>query len=156
MTHYDRDSFCIRMHQRNKVECPICGDSFTTGGVDVCGPNNVPVCELCAWEHAPHLAGLVALSHAANGYFHDEHPPHVWERMEKRRNDPKRLKKELQKDYDSINSNGPLGEFLKDELRVALDGKDVKKLKAAKLLFEETKRGIITSSYADLDAEIPF
>ena len=156
MIHYDRDCFCIRMHQRSKVVCPICGDSFTTSGVDVCDPNNEPICDLCAWEHVTSLAGLVSLFDAAAAFYHGDYPPHIWDRIEKRRNDPKRLKKELQKDYDSISSNGPLGEFLKDELQVALDGKDVKKLKAAKLLFEETKRGITTSSYADLDAEIPF
>ena len=154
MTYYDQDNFCIRMRQRHKVECPICGDSFTTSGVDVCGPDNVPVCDLCAWEHATSLAGLVMLFDATAAFYHGECPPHVWERIKKRRNDPKRLKKELQKDHDSIGSNGPLGEFLKGQLKAALDGKDVEKLKAAKLLFEETKRGI--STVTDLDDEIPF
>ncbi len=154
MTHHHRDNFCIRMLQPNDVECPICGDMFTNHWLAVCGPDNVPVCELCAWEHATHLAGLAALSHAANVYYHDEYPPDVWERMEKRRNDPKRLKKELQKDHDSIGPNGPLGEFLKGQLKAALDGKDVEKLKSAKRLFAVAKRGI--STVTDLDGEIPF
>ncbi len=87
-------------------------------------------------------------------------PADVYAALERRRNDPKRLKKELQKDHDSIISNGPLGEFLKEQLKAALDGKNVEKLKKAKLLFEETKRGISTYTHlgdqSDLDAEIPF
>ena len=110
---------------------------------------------------SPGLANLLSLSDDLNRYYQAEPPADVYEALKRRESDPKRLKKELQKDYDSISSNGPLAEFLKEQLKVALDGKNVEKLKKAKLLFKETKRGISTHPYSseyqsDLDAEIPF
>ncbi len=138
------------------TKCPVCGDQCYPNDYVVFDGNHLPLCNLCAWDKAPGLASLLSLAAACHQYHQGEPPAAVWEDLKQRESDPKRLKKELQKDYDSIGPNGPLGEFLKKELKAALNGKDVEKLKRAKLLFEETKRGISTNPYSDLDAEIPF
>ena len=149
-------SFSIRVGVALPVteKCPRCGDDFEMNGIDIYDGNDVPICTPCGWEKIPQLASLLSLSVGSHYHSRGGMPDGVFYVLEKRRSDPKRMKKELQKDYDSIGTNGPLGEFLKGQLKVALDGKDVEKLKAAKLLFEETKRGIMVSG--DLDDEIPF
>ena len=149
-------SFSIRTGVALPVteKCPLCGDDFEMNGMDIYDGNDVPICKLCGWENATALADLLSLSHAVFQHYNGTAPPDVCKALEKRRSDPKRLKRELQNDYDSIGTNGPLGEFLKEQLKAALDGKNVEKLKAAKLLFEKTKRGI--STVTDLDDEIPF
>ncbi len=141
--------------------CPVCGDDFMGARYMVCDVDNIPLCLMCAWAQSPPLASLLGVAMAADYHVDGRLPADVYAALERRRNDPKRLKKELQKDHDSISSDGPLGEFLKEQLKAALDGKNVEKLKKAKLLFEETKRGISTYPYSseyqsDLDAEIPF
>ena len=149
-------SFSIRVGVALPVteKCPLCGDDFEMNGVDIYDGNDVPICTPCGWEKVPELASLLSLSVAAHYHSRGGMPDGVFYVLEKRQSDPKRLKKELQKDYDSIGPNGPLGEFLKGQLKAALDGKDVEKLKSAKRLFAVAKRGI--STVTDLDAEIPF
>ena len=161
MTNQDHFSICRPGSWTIDTECPICGDRFTPSDYMVFDGNDVPLCYMCGWDKAPGLANLLSLSYDLNRYYQAEPPADVYEALKRRESDPKRLKKELQKDHDSISSNGPLAEFLKEQLKVALDGKNVEKLKKAKLLFEETKRGISTHPYSseyqsDLDAEIPF
>ena len=123
-------------------KCSVCGDKFTARELAVYGGNNLPLCIVCAWDETPILAGLLSLVDAFHRYY-DRAPPHeVYEALKQRESDPKRLKQEIQKDYDSIGPNGPLEEFLKKQLRAALDGKDVETLKSAKRLFAVAKRGI--------------
>ena len=150
-------SFSIRVGVALPVteKCPLCRDDFEMNGMDIYDSNDVPICKLCGWENATALADLLSLSHAVFQHYNGTAPPDVCKALEKRRSDPKRLKKELQKDHDSIGPNGPLGDFLKKELGAALKSKDVETLKSAKRLLTVAKRGIHTHA-ADIDDEIPF
>ena len=152
----NQHSFCIRVGVAfpESQKCPLCGDGFEMSGMDIYDGNDVPICTLCGWEIVPELASLLSLSVGAHYHGRGGMPDDTFHALEKRRSDPKRLKKELQKDYDSIGPNGPLGEFLKKQIKVALDGKDVETLKSAKRLFTVAQRGIQTTS--DIDDDIPF
>ena len=77
----NQDHFYIRRVQDFGTEnkCPICKDSFTTKHLAVHDNYGQPICELCAWERAMTLAGLLYLSDVAGAYCHAEPPPHIVE-----------------------------------------------------------------------------
>ena len=85
----NRDDFYIRhtqsIHIGTENKCPVCGDSFTANYLAVHDNCGQPICELCAWEQAMTLAGLLYLSDVAGGYCQAEPPPHVVDGLEQRR-----------------------------------------------------------------------
>ena len=157
------DNFSIRLVQNHNTEyaCPLCGDSFTAFYVAVHQETSYfthePICALCAWETARCLASILHIAEAAEAFGHAETPSFIVDGLERRRNDPERFKRELQKAHDSILSGSPLGKFLKKRLKAALDSKDVSKWKEAMLLLEEAESGVATTAgHGSLDDEIPF
>lgn len=140
------------------AECPVCGDSFTLPYLAVFDGNNEPLCYMCAWDKAPEFAGLLKLRTAAHDYAMDVTPPDVVRAVEKRKSDPKRLKRELQEGVDFLDNHGhasnvisPLAVLLAGKIKDALKSKNVETMKEAKRLFEDSRFGM-----PNLDDEIPF
>ena len=151
----DQNHFCIRRVQDGGAEnkCPICKDSFTTKHLAVYDNYGQPICELCAWENAMTLAGLIYLCDTASTFYRGEYPSHIADGIEQRRNDPKRLKRELQEAHKSLQDNqtGPLAELVAGQIKAALDSRKVETMKQAQRLLSETQIQV-----GNLDDEIPF
>ena len=153
----NRDDFYIRhtqsIHIGTENKCPICGDSFTAKHLAVHDNCGQPICELCAWEQAMTLAGLLYLSDVAGGYYQGEPPPHIVDGLEQRRGDPERLKRKLKEAHKSLHDNGcgPLAELVAEQVKAALDSGKVETMIKAKALVDETR-----SRVPNLDDEIPF
>ena len=151
----NQDHFYIRRVQDVGTEnkCPICKDSFTTKHLAVHDNCGQPICDLCAWEKAMTLASLLYLCDVAGAFYHGEYPPHIADGIEQRRNDPKRLKRELQEAHKSLQNNrtGPLAELVAGQVKAALDSRKVETMKQAQRLLSETQMQV-----GDLDDEIPF
>ena len=151
----NRDDFYIRhvQHVGTEIKCQICEDSFTTKYLAVCDKAGLPICELCAWEKAPILAGLLYLSHVADANYQGEPPPHIVDGLEQRRGDPERLKRKLKEAHKSLHDNGcgPLAELVAEQVKAALDSGKVETMIKAKALVDETR-----SRVPNLDDEIPF
>ncbi len=141
----------VRIGTENK--CPVCGDSFTGNYLAVHDNCGQPICDLCAWEKAMTLAGLLYLSDVAGGYCQAEPPPHIVDGLEQRRADPERLKRKLKEDYKSLHDNGcsSLAELVAGQVKAALDSGTVETMRKAKALVEETRNYV-----PSLDDEIPF
>lgn len=148
-------SFCIRRVQNvgTETKCPACGDSFTTGYLAVHDNYGQPICELCAWEKDGSLASLIYLSDVAGAFSHAEPPPHIVEGIEKRREDPERIERQLKEAHKSLQNNGTgqLAELVAGQIKAALDSKKVETMKQAQRLLSETRIRV-----GDLDDEIPF
>ena len=151
----NRDNFYIRRVQNPGTEnkCPICKDSFTTNYLAVHDNCGQPICDLCAWEKAMTLAGLLYLSDVAGAYCQAEAPPHVLDGLEQRREDPERIERQLREAYESLHDNGrgPLAELVAGQVKAALDSRKVEKMKQAQRLLSETRNQV-----GNLDDEIPF
>ena len=139
-------------------ECPVCGDRLSLTNLAVLNGNNEPLCYMCAWDKAPGFAGLLKLRTAAHDYAMDVTPPDVVSAVEKRKSDPKRLKRELQEGVDFLdnyghasNVNSPLAVLVAGQIKAALKSKNVETMKEAKRLLEDSRFG-----KRDLDDEIPF
>ncbi len=141
----------VRIGTENK--CPVCGDSFTGNYLAVHDNCGQPICELCAWEQAMTLAGLLYLSDVAGAYHQAEPPPHILDGLDQRRADPERLKRMLKEAYESLHDNGrgPLAEIVAGQVKAALDSGAVETMIKAKALVEETRTHV-----PNLDDEIPF
>ena len=137
----------------NAEKCPVCGDDFTTSGMDVYDSNDVPLCHPCAWEKAPELASLLSLGVAAYYNVKGGMPDDVFHVLEKRRADPERLKRKLKEAYESLHDTGrgPLAELVAGQVKAALDSGTVATMITAKALVEETRNRV-----PNLDTEIPF
>ncbi len=140
------------------AECLVCGDRFTLPYLAVFNGNNEPLCYMCAWDKAPEFAGLLKLRTAAHDYATDVTPPDVVRAVEKRKSDPKRLKRELQEAHDFLDNHGhasnvisPLAVLLAGKIKDAIKSKNVETMKEAKRLFEDSRFGM-----PNLDDEIPF
>ena len=88
-------------------------------------------------------------------------PDDVFRALEKRKSDPKRLKKELQEAHDFLDNHGhassvtsPLAVLLAGQIKDALKSKNVETMQQAKRLFEDSRYS--RSSISQLDDEIPF
>ena len=151
----NQDHFYIRRVQNPGTEnkCPICKDSFTTKHLAVHDNCGQPICDLCAWENAMTLAGLLYLSDVAGAYCKAEAPPHVLDGLEQRREDPERIERQLKEAYESLHDNGrgPLAELVAGQVKAALDSRKVEKMKQAQRLLSETRTHVPA-----LDDEIPF
>ena len=153
----NRDDFYIRhtrsIHIGTENKCPICRDSFTAKHLAVHDNCGQPICELCAWEQAMTLAGLLYLSDVAGGYYQAEPPPHIVDGLDQRRADPERLKRELKEAHKSLHDNGrgPLAELVAGQVKAALDSGTVETMRKAEALVDETR-----SRVPNLDDEIPF
>ncbi len=151
------DNYYIRIRQGQNVgtenKCPVCGDSFTANYLAVHDYGGQPLCDLCAWEKAMTLAGLLYLSNAACAYHMAEPPPHIVDGLEQRRGDPKRLKRKLKEAHKSLQDNGfgPLAELVAGQVKAALDSGKVETMIKAQALVDETR-----SRVPNLDDEIPF
>ena len=155
-----KTEFSIRLSSAVKSTCPICGLEFTAPYLAVHQPDNRPVCFLCAWENAPAFAGLIYLAEGAEGYARGALPAGVGEALTQRKNDPARLKKELQDALDSLDNHGhgapntspiwtsPLAKLVAEQIKAALDSEDVKTMQQTKRLIEECPD--------NYDSEIPF
>ena len=140
----DQRCFAIRQHPdyHHKAACPICGLEFSVRYLDIYQADNQPICDLCAWEKAPDLAGLLHLAEAIEEYERGGLPGHVGEALTQRQNDPARLKKELQGVLDSLDEHGcdypsPLVRLVVEQITAALDGEDVEAMQQAIRLHEE-------------------
>ncbi len=140
-----QDHFYIRrtesIHIGTENKCPVCGDSFTANYLAVHDNCGQPICDLCAWENAMTLAGLLYLSDVAGGYCQAEAPPHVLDGLDQRRADPERLKRKLKEAYESLHDNGrgPLAELVAGQVKAALDSRKVEKMKQAQRLLSEAR-----------------
>ena len=150
------DNFCIRersRHHNDERKCPVCNEDVERASYYV-EVYNEPLCRLCGWERAPNLSNLLRLGNA-DCQFHDGGPsPDVRQELEKRADDPKRLKKELEQARDVLGRrNGSiLAELVTHEIEAALKRDDVDIKRNALKAFKEMD----VDRYSDLDAEIPF
>ncbi len=74
-----------------ETKCPVCGDQCYPNDYVVFDGNHLPLCNLCAWDKAPGLASLIALGVASHYHSRGSTPDDVFESLEKRKSDPKRL-----------------------------------------------------------------
>ena len=161
MTNYD--NFCIRersQHHPDELKCRACGEDVGRASYYVYDDYNAPLCRLCCWEKAPNLSNLLHLGNAAC-QFHDRGPPpNIRQELEKRADDSKRLKKELQETLEFLDNHGhgapetsPLTKFVMGQVKAALKSKNIETMKEARGLVEETRRGV---PMLDLDDKLPF
>ena len=145
-------------HARQERACPLCGDTFFPLWIAIHMDNDEPICDLCGWERAANLANLLCLADAAHSYAQMGVPDHVFQALQKRRSDPKRLEKELREAHELLterfnqNQQSSLAKLVGDQIAAALKSKDVEKMKAAKVMYDESLAGF----RPDLDDEIPF
>ena len=125
------------------IECPVCGDQCTPTEIAVFDGNNVPLCDLCAWDRAPELASLLILNAAARSHSAGGIPGDIWRALEKRKSDPERLQKELKEARDVLGRcNGSiLSELVTHEIEAALKGDDVPTKQNALKAFREMDTG---------------
>ena len=151
----NQEHYCIRVVKDRYCEagCPACGDKFTTEYVAVHDNYGQPICNLCAWENASFLAGLLYLAVVAEACGNAEPPPHVVDGLEQRREDPERIERQLKEAHKSLQNNGtgPLAELVAGQIKTALDSRKVEKMKQAQRLLSETRIQV-----TNLDDEIPF
>lgn len=153
----DQEHYCIRRtqssHTGTENTCPVCGDGFTANYLAVYDTCGRPICELCAWEKAMTLAGLLYVADVAGALYHGEPPPHVVDGLEQRREDPERIERQLKEAHKSLHDNGrgPLAELVAGQIKAALDSGKVEKMKQAQRLLSETRTQV-----GNLDDEIPF
>ena len=154
MTYYAQDSFCIRIDRTGDCECSVCGDDLSPADYRVFSGNGAPLCDLCAWNKASGLANILSVSDDLNRYYQGEPPATVQEAIEKRRNDPERLHKELEQARDVLGRrNGSiLAELVTHEIEAALKRDDVDIKRNALKAFREMD----INQHSDLDDEIPF
>ncbi len=145
-------------HARQELACPLCGDRFLPLWIAIHTDNNEPICDLCGWERASNLANLMALADAVSSYAQMGMPDDVFQALQKRRSDPKRLKKELQEAHKSLtervgqNQQSSLAKLVGDQIATAIKSKNAEKMGAAKVIYDESLTGLTPS----LDDEIPF
>ena len=153
----DQDHYYIRctqsIHTGTETMCPVCEDSFTANYLAVYDTCGRPICELCAWEKAMNLAGLLYLSDVAGAFYHAEPPPHIVDGLEQRREDPERIERQLKEAHKSLHDNGqgPLAELVAGQVKAALDSGNVETMIKATALVKETRTRV-----PSLDDEIPF
>ncbi len=140
-------------NHRKEAICPSCGDKFTASWMAVHNVNNVPICDMCAWETAPRLANLLFLSNAFDEYAQGGAPAHILEALRQRESDPKRLKRKLQEAHARLDGwdHNSLGELLKGQIKAALASADVETMRKAERLVLETER-----THPHFYTEIPF
>ena len=138
----------------------MCGLEFLIRYLNIFEGDNKPICDLCAWEEAPALANLLLLVGAVEEYDRTEPPARVCEALKQRKNDPARLKKELQDALDSLDNNGhgapktspiwtsPLAKLVAGQITAALDSENVETMQQAIRLYKECPD--------ELSCEIPF
>ncbi|MFP6731147.1 MAG: hypothetical protein VCD50_13415 [Alphaproteobacteria bacterium] len=147
----DEYYFTVRVSRdyRHEVTCPICGEGFQAQFLDVHDVHNDPICNLCSWEKAPNLAGLLAMSAAVEEYSvgYKRVPRQILEKLMQRNNDPERLTKELtaalhslgafDRDDNDAPSQSPLASVVVNEINRALENGSVESMKFAKRLLDE-------------------
>ena len=149
----DQTNFLIRVHHYhsspNNPKCAICEDKITVGNLNIYDNNNEPLCSLCAWEKAPVLAHLLSLYEAVSAYEVGQLPDHVCAALKQRRNDPERLKTELQDALDTLDNHGhgapvtsPLLKLVSEQITAAIGSEDVETMRQARRLFEESWRRV--------------
>ncbi len=157
----DEDYFtiCEAPEAGHDAECPICGEGFMIPYFKVRNARNQSICNLCAWEKAPALADLLYLSETVEVHGQGYIPTQISEALERRKNDPERLKKELR---DAIKILGmpdnsvpditlpksPLAQLVAEQIDRAIEVGTVESMQHAKRLFEESKLSV--------DPGIPF
>ncbi len=159
----NHDNFCIRersLRHPDDLKCRVCGDDVGLASYYVSDDYNAPLCRLCCWEKAPNLSSLLRLGNAACQFHDGGLPPNIRQELEKRADDPKRLKKELQEAHDSLDNYGhgapatsPLRKLVAGQVKAALKSNNIETMKEAKRLFEESRFGLPVT---DLDDAIPF
>jgi len=156
------DHFSIRersLYDPDELRCPVCDEDVGRASYYV-NAYNEPLCRLCGWEKAPNLSNLLHLGNAACQFHDGGPPPNIRQELEKRADDPKRLKKELQEALEFLDNHGhgdpvtsPLTKFVMGQVKAALKSKNIETMKEARGLVEETRRGV---PMLDLDDELPF
>ena len=165
MTNHDEYSIRERsQHHSADPDCPVCGDAVGLANLYVYDARNEPLCRLCCWEKAPSLSNILRLVNAASEFYGGVVPPAVHQELQKRADDPKRVKTELQHALEWIEAPrhgadgalvmSPLKKFVAEQIKAALKSKSTEKMKAAKEMVEESQYGVKT--LGDLDDEIPF
>ncbi len=157
------DNFCIRersRHHPDELKCRVCDEDVGRASYYVYDDYNEPLCRLCGWEKAPNLSNLLHLGNAAFQFHDGGPPPNIRQELEKRADDSKRLKKELQETLEFLDNHGhgapetsPLTKFVMGQVKAALKSKNIETMKEARGLVEETRRGV---PMLDLDDELPF
>ncbi len=154
-------NFCIRESGQHQPDgkCRACGEDVERASYYV-EEYNEPLCRLCGWEKAPKLSNLLHVGNAACQIYAGRPPPNILQELEKRADDPKRLKKELQEALEFLDNHGhgdpvtsPLTKFVMGQVKAALKSKNIETMKEARGLVEETRRGV---PMLDLDDELPF
>lgn len=167
-THHE---FCIKYQQTSADigKCCLCGDEFrlTYAGIYALshpnedGPfpehNESPVCATCAWQHANELMKMLHLADTAAEFmdYQAPCPKDIADEIERRANDPERIKRELLAASERLGSNGhgpgsPLLKMVHEEIKGAIKTGDIDRMKHARTLFQEANTGSL------LDSEIPF
>ena len=164
----NHDNFCIRersQHHSADLDCPVCGGAVGLANLYVYGARNEPLCRLCCWEKAPVLSNILRLVNAVGEFYGGVVPPAVYQELQKRVDDPKRMKEGLRHSLEwleerRVGADGeaigltPLRKFVVGQIKAALKSKSIEKMKETRDMVEESQPG--TKSLADLDDEIPF
>ncbi len=144
------DNFCIRersRHHNDERKCPVCNEDVERASYYV-EVYNEPLCRLCGWERAPNLSNFLRLGNAACQFHDGGPPPNIRQELEKRADDPERLKKELQEALEFLDNHGhgdpvtsPITKFVMGQVKAALKSKNIETMKEARGLVEESRRG---------------
>ncbi len=140
---------CCYCHSEFPVEDFYIGDTASQG--------HASVCNICAWDRAPNLMRLVQFYKEAARLATCEPvmPETVRAELDRRANDPKRLKCALQTALEWLGRGArvtpPLAKLLAGEVKAALNSGDVKKMREAETMVNEVQPQV-----SDLDDEIPF